>query len=115
MSYIPGNTCQTQRRDQKNSEARRVRLKKKLFADDTTILSQATNMETAKQSIKELLRLFKGKTNDSKEENVTLGSQVQHPSPRSVDLRNRRHQCNDKAGNGSIRQGQTKTETLKVD
>ena len=73
VSYIPGNACQTQRRDQKNSEARRVRLKNILFADDTTILSQATNMEAAKQTTKEVMKLFEEKINDSKEENVTLG------------------------------------------
>ena len=73
ITYVPGNTCMTQRRDKQNAEAKHIDLKYALFADDTTILSNRESMDVARDTTKRVMGLFEEKTNDSKEENITLG------------------------------------------
>ena len=73
ITYLPGSTCITQRRDQKNQEAQSFQIKNVLFADDTTILCQPTYMENAKNTTKRIMGLFEEKTNESKEEDIILG------------------------------------------
>ena len=63
----------TQKRDKQNAEAKHIDLKYALFADDTTILSNRESMDVARDTTKRVMGLFEEKTNDSKEENITLG------------------------------------------
>ena len=73
ITYIPGNTCMTQRRDKQNAEAKHIDLKYALFADGTTILSNKESVDVARDTTKRVMGLFEEKTNASKEENITLG------------------------------------------
>ena len=71
ITYIP--TCMTQRRDKQNAEAKHIDLKNALFADGTTIMSNKESKDVARDTTKRAMGLFEGKTNASKEENITLG------------------------------------------
>ena len=73
ITYVPGNTCMTQKRDKQNAEAKHIDLKYALFADDTFILSNKEGMDVARDTTKRVMGLFEEKTNESKEENITLG------------------------------------------
>ena len=52
---------------------RSMYLKYALLADDTTILSNKESMDVARDTTKRVLGLFEEKTNESKEQNITLG------------------------------------------
>ena len=60
-------------KDKQNAEAKHIDLKYALFADDTTILSNKESMDVARDTTKRVMGLFEEKTNESKEENITLG------------------------------------------
>ena len=52
-----------------NSEAKRTHFSISLFADDTTVLGTAEEMEQGCQAIKETMQVFEEKNNEKKEEN----------------------------------------------
>ena len=54
VTYIPGSTSMTQRRDQRNQEAQSFRVMNVLFADDTKILRQEPQMENTKNAMKKI-------------------------------------------------------------
>ena len=62
----------TQRRDQANYEALQVVFKNPLSADDTMILGSKEKIEEAKTKPNRVMGYFEEKTNELKEENVTL-------------------------------------------
>ena len=68
VTYIPGSTSMTQRRDQRNQEAQSFRVMNVLFADDT----KEPQMENTKNAKKKIMSFFEEKTNDAKEENIIL-------------------------------------------
>ena len=53
-TYLPGNPCMMQRRDQKNAKSKEIMIKNVLFADDTTKLGENLHIEEAKSTTKKL-------------------------------------------------------------
>ena len=73
--FMPGNPCMMQRRHRQNDESKRSQLKYLLFAEDTTILSGAAQMDKVREKTKKIMSFFEERTNDSKEENLVMGEE----------------------------------------
>ena len=70
-SFFPGgNTWEKQ-----NSEAKRVKIDKELFADDTSVIGKKNEIELGLRTIKEVMNRFEEKNNDDKEEEVIFGTE----------------------------------------
>jgi hypothetical protein len=69
-SFFPGeNTL-----EKHNSEAKRKRLDKELFADDTQLLGKMKEMENGLRAVKEQMNRFEERNNDDKEEELIFGT-----------------------------------------
>ena len=58
-----------------NSEAKRVRIDKGLFADDTTITGKKKELEQGVNEIKRVMNTFEERNNDDKEEHLDFGKE----------------------------------------
>ena len=58
-----------------NSEAKRVRIDKGLFADDTTIGGKKNELEQGVNEIKRIMNIFEERNNDDKEEHLDFGKE----------------------------------------
>ena len=73
--WIPGSAfpCQGTWEKSSNSEAKRVKLDKGLFADDTTIAGKKRELEQGVNEIKKVMNMFEERNNDEKEESLNFG------------------------------------------
>ena len=70
-SNIPGNNM----REKPNSEAKRVKIDKGLFADDTTIVGRKKELQQGVDETKKVMSLFEERNNDDKEEHLEFGTE----------------------------------------
>ncbi|MCP3666124.1 MAG: hypothetical protein GY696_27095, partial [Gammaproteobacteria bacterium] len=70
-SNIPGNNMQ----EKPNSEAKRVKIDKGLFADDTTIVGKKKELQQGVDETKKVMSLFEERNNDDKEEHLEFGTE----------------------------------------
>ena len=73
--WIPGSTFPSSVKWEKsgNSEAKRIRIDKGLFADDTTIAGKKKELEQGVQETKKIMNKFEERNNDDKEEELNFG------------------------------------------
>ena len=75
FKYVPGSSFPSSGSWEKfNSEAKRMKIDKELFADDTTVIGTKKEMETGLRVIKEVMEKFEEKNNEDKEEKVEFGT-----------------------------------------
>ena len=70
-SFFPGESTL----EKHNSEAKRRRLDKELFADDTQLLGKMKEMENGLRAVKEQMNRFEERNNDDKEEELIFGTE----------------------------------------
>ena len=58
-----------------NSEAKKVKVDKELFADDTSVIGKKGEIEQGLRVIKEVMSRFEEKNNDDKEEEIVFGTE----------------------------------------
>ena len=75
-SWVPGSSLYplNTNRSLKGSNRRPFTLKETLFADDTTLVGNSTELKTGKESVERTMWLFEEKCHDGKEEKITFGS-----------------------------------------
>ena len=74
--FIPGSSFPASRAWEKgNSETKRRRVDKELFADDTSVVGKKEEIEGGLRAIKEAMAMFEEKNNDDKEEEVIFGTE----------------------------------------
>ena len=69
-SGLPGESM----REKPNSESKRIRIDKSLFADDTTVVGKKKEMMEGLTAVKEEMTRFEEKNNDDKEEELIFGT-----------------------------------------
>ena len=76
FKWVPGSSFPAESLKEKhNSEAKRIRLDKGLFADDTTILGRKKELEIGVRITKETMAKFEERNNDHKEEVLDFGEE----------------------------------------
>ena len=76
FKWTPGSFFPNENRWEKfNSEAKRVKIDKGLFADDTTILGKKKELEEGVRITKEVMNAFEERNNDDKEERLMFGEE----------------------------------------
>ena len=76
MKWVPGSSFPAASRwEKKNSEAKRIRIERGLFADDTTIAGQKGELEDGVRETKEVMGKFEERNNDDKEEILEFGTE----------------------------------------
>ena len=75
FNWIPGSTFPSMNTWEKsnNSEAKRIKIDKGLFADDTTIVGKKKELEQGVTETKKVMNMFEEKNNDDKEEHLNFG------------------------------------------
>ena len=75
--WIPGSSFPNERRweTSKNSEAKRVKIDKGLFADDTTKIGKKKELEEGLRITKEVMNSLEERNNDEKEEVIYFGEE----------------------------------------
>ena len=58
-----------------SSEAKSVRIRELLFADDTTLVGEHVEMERGVEEVKEVMRSYEERNNEAKEEHMEFGSE----------------------------------------
>ena len=75
-NWIPGSSFPGMKTwEKRNSEAKRIRIDKALFADDTTVAGKKKEMEGGLRTVKEVMARFEEKNNDDKEEELIFGTE----------------------------------------
>jgi hypothetical protein len=75
FKYVPGSSFPASSSWERfNSEAKKLRVDKELFADDTTVIGHKKEMETGLRVMKEVMERFEEKNNEDKEEKVEFGT-----------------------------------------
>ena len=75
MKWIPGSAFPSgQSWEKSNSEAKRIRIERGLFADDTTVAGKKGEIEAGVNATKEVMAKFEEKNNDDKEEILEFGT-----------------------------------------
>ena len=69
-SNIPGNNM----REKPNSEAKRIKIDKGLFADDTTIVGKKRELQQGVDETKRVMAMFEERNNEDKEEHLEFGT-----------------------------------------
>ena len=76
FNWVPGNSFPSSGLwEKKNSENKRIRIDNSLFADDTTIVGRAKELEQGLAVTKEVMAAFEEKNNDDKEEELIFGTE----------------------------------------
>ena len=76
FNWVPGNSFPSSSLwEKKNSENKRIRIDNSLFADDTTIVGRAKELEQGLRVTKEVMAAFEEKNNDDKEEELIFGTE----------------------------------------
>ena len=70
-SFFPGDGSA----EKANSESKRRRIDKELFADDTQLIGKKKEMEDGLKAVKEQMNRFEERNNDDKEEELIFGSE----------------------------------------
>ena len=74
--YIPGSKFPSvQVWEKGNSETKRRRIDKELFADDTSVVGKKAEIEGGLRVVKEVMERFEEKNNDDKEEEIIFGTE----------------------------------------
>jgi hypothetical protein len=74
--WVPGSNLPSDKVWEKpNSEAKRRRVDKELFADDTSLIGQKKEMEIGVPAVKEVMSWYEERNNDDKEEEVLFGTE----------------------------------------
>ena len=74
--WVPGSLIPSDKIWEKpNSEAKRIRIDKELFADDTSVIGCRKEMEIGLPAIKEVMGWYEERNNDDKEEEVLFGTE----------------------------------------
>ena len=76
--WIPGSTFPSSVKWEKsgNSEAKKIKIDKGLFADDTTIADKKKELEQGVQETKKIMNKFEERNNDDKEAQLILGKRT---------------------------------------
>ena len=75
MKWVPGSAFPSEGTwEKENSEAVEVIMEKNLFADDTTVIGDQSELEAGVKTTKEVMEWFEEANNDGKEEILELGS-----------------------------------------
>ena len=76
FNWVPGNSFPNEARwEKKNSEAKRVKIDKGLFADDTTKIGKQKELEQGVNITKEVMASLEERNNDDKEERLIFGEE----------------------------------------
>ena len=74
--FVPGSSFPNEKRwESHNSEAKKIRLDKGLFADDTTILGKKDEINQGVEETKRVMNQFEERNNDDKEEVLDFGTE----------------------------------------
>jgi len=75
--WVPGSTFAGNARWEKgSSECKNVRISELLFADDTTIVGERSEMVNGVEAVKGVMEMFEEKNNEGKEEVLEFGSEA---------------------------------------
>ena len=76
FNWVPGSSFPSSSLwEKQNSESKRIRVDDSLFADDTTIVGRAKELEVGLRITKEVMNAFEEKNNDDKEEELAFGTE----------------------------------------
>ena len=76
FSWVPGSYFPSEHTWEKyNSEAKKVKLDKALFADDTTLAGKKKEIEQGVAETKKIINCFEERNNDEKEETLDFGTE----------------------------------------
>ena len=74
--WVPGSSFPGNRTWEKhNSEAKRIRIDKALFADDTTLAGKKKEIDQGVEEVKKVMNAFEERNNDNKEETLDFGKE----------------------------------------
>ncbi len=74
--YVPGSKFPSgQVWEKGNSETKRMRVDKELFADDTSVVGKKAEIEGGLRAVKEVMERFEEKNNEDKEEEIIFGTE----------------------------------------
>ena len=75
FKFVPGSSFPSASQwEKQNSEAKRVKIDKGLFADDTTIVGKKEELEQGVTETKRIMSMFEERNNDDKEEHLDFGT-----------------------------------------
>ena len=76
FKFVPGSCFPgTSRWEKPNSEAKRIKIDKGLFADDTTIVGKKNELQQGVDETKRIMAKFEERNNDDKEEHLDFGTE----------------------------------------
>ena len=76
MKWVPGSSFPSQSEWEKpDPEAKRVKIERGLFADDTTIVGRRGELEEGVTATKEVMERFEERNNEAKEEFLNFGTE----------------------------------------
>ena len=76
FNWVPGNSFPGNRLWEKyNSEAKRIKIDKALFADDTTLAGNKKEIDQGVEETKKVMNAFEERNNDNKEETLDFGNE----------------------------------------
>ena len=74
--WVPGSSLPSDKVWEKpNSEAKRIKVDKELFADDTSVIGHRKEMEIGVAAVKEVMGWYEERNNEDKEEEVLFGKE----------------------------------------
>ena len=75
FNWVPGSSFPGVQWEMPNSEAKKIRIDKGLFADDTNLVGRKKEMVEGLKSVKEVMDKFEERNNEDKEEEIVFGSE----------------------------------------